>query len=363
MPMINFASYPRRSENTVYACAWLIVILIYLLDTMEARAGINATLLDWAALRHMAARLLPFAALFVLTNYVLVPRFLLHNRLGTYLLLASLLMVGVEVAAFFEFKTHEAPAPPHCPHQETPFRVPFLVDLSYAVLTVGFNTAVALLFQQREYQLDRASMLKATAESQLDYLRAQINPHFYLNMLNSIHGMIEINPTKAQEMLIDMSKLMRHTLYDSAHPRVALQREIEFLKNYIRLMADRYPAGKVRVRTSFPPPERTARIEIPPLLFMVFIENAFKHGVGASKEAFVEVAMRIAGESLRFTCTNSIAAEAERPELSKGLGLANVRKRLNIKYGSSATLITRRSDDAFYVELTIPLHETTHSGD
>lgn len=335
-----------------------------MLDAMARRADMRLALVDSRIFCDMAMHLLPFVVLFMVNNYVLIPRFLFRNRLGTYLLLAFALMMGADILAYLEFRGHELPPlPPDCPRHDGPFRFPFVIDLSYVFLVVGINTAVALLFQRHDYALDRASMMKADAESQLDYLRAQINPHFYLNMLNNIHGMIELNPEKAQEMLIDMAKLMRHTLYDSAQPRVSLEREIEFVRNYIRLMADRFPSAKLHIHTDFPSPELTRHIEIPPLLFMVFIENAFKHGVGASEEAFVDVAMRIEGHTLRFTCTNSIAAAAERPEQSKGIGLANVRKRLEIIYGSSATLTTRHLDDAFFVELSIPLHETTHSRD
>ena len=94
--------------------------------------------------------------------------------------------------------------------------LPLLLDFMYAIVVVGVNLAVALMFQRYYDKLERESLMKANAESQLANLKAQINPHFYMNMLNNIHGMIEIDPERAQSMVIDMSQLMRHMLYESS---------------------------------------------------------------------------------------------------------------------------------------------------
>ena len=125
--------------------------------------------------------------------------------------------------------------------------LPMFLDLVYDILIVGVNLAVALIFQRLDDKLERERMQKREAQNQLAYLKAQINPHFYMNMLNNIHAMIDIDAERAQDMLINMSKLMRYTLYDSSCERIALSSEIAFLNNYLSLMKQRYPDNRVSI--------------------------------------------------------------------------------------------------------------------
>lgn len=104
--MINFASRSRRSENILYACGWLIVVVLYMLDAMARRADMRLALVDSRIFCDMAMHLLPFVVLFMVNNYVLIPRFLFRNRLGTYLLLAFALMMGADILAYLEFRGH-----------------------------------------------------------------------------------------------------------------------------------------------------------------------------------------------------------------------------------------------------------------
>jgi LytS/YehU family sensor histidine kinase len=191
---------------------------------------------------------------------------------------------------------------------------------------------------------------KENLEQQLEYLRYQINPHFFMNTLNNIHALIDIDPEKAQETVLELSKMMRYVLYEGDRQVVPLTKEMAFVHTYVKLMQLRY-TDKVRITLDLPTevPDRT----IPPLVLISFIENAFKHGVSYQHESFIEVKMTVEGESLRFECRNS---KADVPNEEKGgVGLANVRKRLDLLYNHGYTLRIHDDADVYTVELNIPL--------
>ncbi len=235
--------------------------------------------------------------------------------------------------------------------------LPMFLDLVYDILIVGVNLAVALIFQRLDDKLERERMQKREAQNQLAYLKAQINPHFYMNMLNNIHAMIDIDAERAQDMLINMSKLMRYTLYDSSCERIALSSEIAFLNNYLSLMKQRYPDNRVSITSRFPDPATAAGVMVPPLLFLVFIENSFKHGISYHDRSFVDISITIEGRTLTFRCVNSRhPSAADRPS---GIGLKNISERLRLIYGNrfSYDVDTDSDQGSYSVTLSIPLHD------
>lgn len=179
-----------------------------------------------------------------------------------------------------------------------------------------------------------------------------------MNMLNNIHGMIEINAEKAQEMVIDMSNLMRYMLYDSSNDRIALSSEIAFLKNYLRLMRQRYPEDRVKITVDFPSESAVSGVMIPPLLFLVFIENSFKHGISYRDDSFVSVRIEVQDNRVIFTCLNSVHPSADNHGHDHGIGLKNIRERLRLIYGDKARCDIRTTASTYLVNLSIPTHET-----
>ncbi|MDE6160691.1 MAG: sensor histidine kinase, partial [Muribaculaceae bacterium] len=247
------------------------------------------------------------------------------------------------------------------PHMRPLLPMPLFLDFTYALLVVGCNLAIALMFQRFDDKLERESLMKTNAESRLAYLKAQINPHFYMNMLNNIHGMIEIDQEKAQSMVLDMSRLMRYTLYDSSRPLIPLAEEVEFLQNYLRLMRQRYPADRLTITSQFPLPGDMHGISVPPLLSLVFIENAFKHGVSYRELSFVSVSVEVSGSRVRFSCMNSNHPQSGNHTEREGIGLRNVGQRLALLYGEKAKLDISPTDTTYTVNLSIPAHEIKDS--
>ena len=181
-------------------------------------------------------------------------------------------------------------------------------------------------------------------------LQNQINPHFFMNTLNNIHALVDMDAGKAKRTIVELSKLMRYVLYEASNRTILLSREIQFLDNYIALMKLRY-TGRVRIECCMP--DEVPEVQIPPLLFISFVENAFKHGVSYQEESFIWVFMSVEDGRLAFRCSNSNHGRSV--EQHHGIGLENIRKRLRLLFGQDYTLSINERDDSFNVLLIIPL--------
>lgn len=261
------------------------------------------------------------------------------------------------------------------PHPPRPFRPvplheglpkPLLLDLVIAALLLGFDLAIALFFRYQEEQEKARRLETERLRYELEHLKAQVNPHFFMNMLNNIHGMVEIDSAKAQVMIMELSKLMRYVLYEGAKPHTPLYKEMEFITNYVELMRRRYSSRKVRISLELPEKnEKRDHMVLPPLLFISIIENAFKHGISYQSQSFVEIRLYIVKEMLHLDCTNSTHRCPPKEDRAGGVGLANLRQRLQLLYGEDFTLdITEKEGKTYHVKLIIPCEydtDTMHS--
>lgn len=350
----------RRNETIVYLCLWLLAIALYIIDEMRSRANSDVPLFEIDIVLRMVRVMLPFFVLFMVNNLVLIPKLLFRNKYPLYFLSASAALVVLWVFQYFSFERHIAMFPPMLPVPDMRplLPLPLLLDFTYGIMIVGVNLAIALMFLRYDDRLESERLKKANAEAELAYLKAQINPHFYMNMLNNIHGMIEIDSERAQSMVIEMSHLMRYMLYDSSKPSISLMSEIDFLANYLALMRQRFPSDKVAITSSFPERDEIAGVSLPPLLFLVFIENAFKHGVSYRDKSFVAVSIEISRGQLHFTCINSVHSHEQSAKESSGIGLRNISQRLALLYGGASNLTVNNTDTTYTVNLNIPLNET-----
>lgn len=189
-------------------------------------------------------------------------------------------------------------------------------------------------------------------QQQLAFLNYQINPHFLMNTLNNIHALIPLDPALAQESIVELSRLLRYVLYEGDKQFVPVQREVDFLGHYIRLMRLRF-TDDVDVRVDFNVTQPAALI--PPLVLATFVENAFKHGVSYARASFVDIHLSIEGGRLRMTCRNSKHPHA--PSAGDdhcGVGLCNARQRLNLLFKDNHTLEITETADTYDVLLDLP---------
>ena len=184
---------------------------------------------------------------------------------------------------------HELPGhfvPERRPHFILP--LPLLFRIVLALLTIGVNVAISLSFSYRREQDNRKELEKFKLQEELKYLKQQISPHFFMNVLNNIHKMADEDVSKSQEMIIELSQLMRYVLYESENGSTDLASESRFISSYVGLMKMRYLEDIVKVNLELPD-ETSANLRVPPLLFLSFIENAFKHGVSYLNDTEINI--------------------------------------------------------------------------
>ena len=242
------------------------------------------------------------------------------------------------------------PAPSPKGKGPVPMRPEHMILFLGLVLTAGANMAVHSYFRTVRNKQKLQDLENENLSSQLESLRYQINPHFFMNTLNNIHALVDIDPEKAKESIEEFSKMMRIVLYEGASPTIPLQKEVEYLNHYISLMRLRYPQS-VKITTSFP--EDCAGISVPPLLMASFVENAFKHGISYEQDSFVHVSVVKEDGKLIFRCANSRIPGSD--PVQHGIGLENTRKRLNLLYGSNYTLNIDESEKVYDIFLILPL--------
>lgn len=227
-----------------------------------------------------------------------------------------------------------------------------LVAAFGGLLLMGMNLGVKLYFKSQEDSKLLSQIDKHNLERQLEYLKYQVNPHFFMNTLNNIHALVDIDPERAKTTIVELSKMMRYILYEGSNRMIPLPREVQFLSNYVQLMRLRY-TDKVSIRMSAP--SNLPDMMIPPLLLIMFVENAFKHGISYRTESFVYITVDVKDDRLKFVCRNSKQHLTQKEKKGGGMGLVNVRRRLDLLFQDTYTLKIEDRENEYDVSLDLPL--------
>lgn len=227
-----------------------------------------------------------------------------------------------------------------------------LVAALGGLLLMGMNLGVKLYFKSQEDTKLLTQIDKHNLERQLEYLKYQVNPHFFMNTLNNIHALVDIDPERAKTTIVELSKMMRYILYEGSNRMIPLPREVQFLSNYVQLMRLRY-SEKVSIRMSAP--SNLPDVMIPPLLLIMFVENAFKHGISYRTESFVYITVDVKDDRLKFVCRNSKQHLTLKEKKGGGMGLVNVRRRLDLLFQDTYTLKIEDRENEYNVSLDLPL--------
>jgi hypothetical protein len=204
-----------------------------------------------------------------------------------------------------------------------------IVAVVILVLMFGMNIGIKLFFKNRTDQKKLAALQKKNLEQQLEYLKYQINPHFFMNTLNNIHALVDIDPEKAKDTILELSKMMRFILYEGDKSGVPLTREFDFIRHYVALMQLRY-TNKVEILVDLPSeaPDKT----VPPLMLISFIENAFKHGISQSGDGEISLVMKNNEDNIICEIVNTNYPKRDNDKSGSGIGLEQVDKRLELMY-------------------------------
>jgi LytS/YehU family sensor histidine kinase len=223
-----------------------------------------------------------------------------------------------------------------------------------------FNPLSQALFNKYHGFLERIDSLSNRLDqssANLQFLRSQINPHFLFNALNTLYGTsLQENAEKTAEGIQKLGDLMRFMLHENNQDTIAVEREKEYLVNYVDLQLLR-TKGQEQIEILFNRSEEVCRGDIAPMLLIPFVENAFKHGISAQKKSWVKISLRCREGEVHLDINNSIHRNSgEDPEkISSGIGLQNVRQRLNIIYPNKHELIIRENELEYFVHLSLQL--------
>lgn len=313
-------------------------------------------------------------SIFYLNYFLLVPNFFYLKKRIKYFLFVLLMIGSFYVVSdlsnkhFFQKEGVKNgieqvnpesinPNPPFHPsvaveRKKPPYRqIHFFNFIVTSMFLVFFSLGLRVIERNTQIEKIQKEMEKEKLNAELAFLKNQISPHFFFNTLNNIYSLISINAEDSQKAVLKLSKLMRYLLYESEHGNTLLSNEIEFMNNYIDLMKLRI-SDKVSIELDFP--KDFADTTIPPLLFIPFIENAFKHGISYREKSFVHIKLKKGIDSIEFNCFNSISTVKSSTDTEhSGIGLHNVKKRLNLLFHNKYTLDIFEKKDVYKVNLII----------
>jgi sensor histidine kinase YesM len=222
---------------------------------------------------------------------------------------------------------------------------PFFVKILFDITRV-YNKTIRYQKHNLELEVQNINIEK-------NFLKAQLNPHFLFNTLNNLYSLVIKKDPGAPEAIIKISEIMSYTLYESNTEKVSLEKETEFIRNYFDLEKMRASADK-DLSLHIDIPSQQQQLKIAPLLTFTFVENAFKYGLD-SNNSFIKISIKVADTSFHFNCENSKNAFIKDRKVNGGIGVQNIRKRLDLLYRDRYTLKIENTDDLYSVSLKIDL--------
>lgn len=331
---------------------WLMLFLSPLLFSHEQTISL---------VRVAAFSIFPLCMMTVFyTNYLwLVPRYYIaHEERFYWIFNMIMILVLAVLMQLWMHLLHPLFPDDGRPHPEPSFLKQLLfVARNIFNLSVVLFIATSMEISSRWHQMEdeRIEMEAARKEAELANLRSQINPHFLLNTLNNIYALTAFDTEKAQKAIMELSKMLRHMLYDNQQSMVNLKEEIQFIGNYVNLMKLRLPQNvEVRFHSNYPEP---CNIQVAPLIFISLVENAFKHGVSPTEKSFIDI--NISAEKDLLTCEikNSNYPKTQQDRSGHGIGLQQVERRLNLSYPQRHTWKKGITDNGkqYYSKIEIQL--------
>ncbi len=301
---------------------WLLVVQLLILLLIVLSPGLISFVISHDKAQLMTSLsvslfwLAPMVVVYLVNFYLLVPFVWFRRRVWQFLLL--------NLALVFACNTHillnDTSSMPDL------YRAGFssFVSVSMLVNWMAIGIALSIRFVMRQQERKQKEM-----EAELAWLKNQINPHFLFNTLNNISSLAQIDGDETQEAIMQLSDLLRYAMYETNKPKVKLDGEVEFMRNYIDLMKLRCnEMTTVNCQLSIV----NDQLEVPPLLFISLVENAFKHGMNSNEPATIDIRLEQQDDTLVFTCDNTNNPKPTKDRSGSGIGLDNTRRRLDLLY-------------------------------
>ena len=276
---------------------------------------------------------------FYVNSSILVPRFLLKNHTVYYFVIV-IAIVGVIVfinawleTAFPIMNSQErVPEMLRLPRLHKPGLGTHIDTLTIIIsaLVIVIGTSITVIQKWQKDKLEREALEKDKVSSELSFLKAQINPHFFFNTMNNIYALTQVNANEAGKAIHQLSRMMRYLLYETQQGQTMLSQEIAFVQDYISLMQLRL-TGAVKLIIDTPP--QLMDMPMAPMILLPFVENAFKHGMSTTEQSHIGIFILQRGKELDVTVKNSIMKDNNISlDINSGIGLPNTRRRLDLLY-------------------------------
>lgn len=321
----------------------LFWMFIYLSDVLSLFGLLEPGIYDWIFFTIL------FMDVFIVyfNLYFLIPKLLLKQK---YLLYIAATIITILINSFLSFYLTY-------PWEEVGIAddldVPYYIDFTFGafegtlyMLVLAISIRLLKIVVKNQFTI--TDLENTNLKTELTFLKNQINPHFLFNALNNIYVQTRKKSKDAPESVLLLSELLRYQLYDCAKDKVYLRNELEYLKNYIALEKMRRTDADITLHVQGDPNGKM----IAPFLFISFIENAVKHGLELHQKGFIKIDFEVLDDSLNFKVVNN---KVENPQVHKdgGIGLVNVKRRLELLYPQKHTLEIKNTSDLYTVRLSI----------
>ena len=352
---LNLHHRNSNRDVIIHILCWSIVLFLPLFFYNPADSW-STSLARWV--RGLGGPL-GYMVLFYLNYLWLVPRFYMnnHKRLFFVINIAAIALLLLGMYEWWSIVDRQIVVEPDRVRGGRGARPPhyalYFYNFISLVLVVGLSIAVRMSQRWQHIEEARQQAERSRTEAELSNLRNQLNPHFLLNTLNNIYALIAFDADKAQTAVEELSKLLRHVLYDNQSSHVPLCKEVEFINNYISLMKMRVtPNVTIDTHIDIAPDDATP---IAPLLFISLIENAFKHGIAPGTGGVIDIDIHRQGSEVTCEIVNSNHPKRDNDKSGHGIGLQQVNKRLELLYPGHYTWQwgTRENDTEYFSRITI----------
>lgn len=347
-PDAQFYNYASRYSLPIHLTFWTVFFLVLVLLDLR-------NLDFWTNIFSNLTMILFFAAIVYINILYLIPEYLFTQKTLLYILfllvgivLITPVYISLRIIIFRDYPTLAS---------QYYYNIASIVLLEIFVAVISLLYAIVADWLKKRVEI--SELYTTNIETELNFLKTQINPHFLFNTLNSIYALTLKKSDEAPELILRLSEIMRYMLYDCNEDVVPLDQEISYLKNYLEL--EKFRKGKNNQITFEVEGDPEGKV-IAPLLLITFVENAFKHGVNNTEKGYVRIHFHILEDRLYFDIENSVSPQIHLLRLEKkdgGIGLENARRRLELLYPGKSSLNIQKQIDSFRVRVEIQLQNTT----
>jgi sensor histidine kinase YesM len=343
-PLPSLKPPSKRLGWLMHLVAWGVLLTFPFLF-----AGRETEALTWRRYLGFILIVCSYVIAFYANYLCLVKKFLFTKQVVRFLL-SNLLLIACLIPAVY-FLLGLFPGDEEFPRQKGWNSVRFVaIEMLGYIFIITISVAYKMTGSWYTTEAERKELERSRSEAELKNLKSQLNPHFLFNTLNNIYSLIAISQERAQEVVHELSRLLRYVLYESSQAFVTIDKDLDFIRNYVELMRIRLP-GHVSVEVSIT--TASPDLLIAPLLFITPVENAFKHGVSNNKPSFIQIEIQANDREINCHIRNSYFPKNENDKSGSGIGLINLDKRLNLIYPGKYTFTYGREEETYHCALKL----------